>query len=221
VKWAGTEVSAEEQKDRKRKLIIRHAASIFNRRGSQGATLEDVAAQLQISKAALYRYVNNKNDLLLACHQEAVRIAMRAADSAERVGENGWIKIRLTLQRHLEDMIETLGVPAMLLEENSLDTESMALVLRLRDKYESRLRQFYSDGVADGSIVRGDARIAVFMLLGALNWTAKWYSPDGRWKPDEIAEAIVEIATRGIAAKPRDTLLSTLHQVAESRSLPL
>lgn len=210
-KWAGTELSAPEKKERKRKLIIRHAATIFNRRGSQGATLDDVAAQLQISKAALYRYVNNKNDLLFACHQEAVRIAMKAADGAERVGENGWTKIRLTLQRHLEDMIEALGVPAMLLEENSLDSESMEAVLRLRDQYDRRLQAFYDEGVADGSVVPGNAKIAVFTLLGALNWTAKWYRPGGPWAPDEIAEAIVETATRGIAAKPRDTFLSTLH----------
>ena len=211
-KWGSTELSAAQQKERKRKLIIRHAASIFNRRGSQGATLDDVAAQLQISKAALYRYVNNKNDLLLACHQEAVRIAMKSADAAERLGQDGWTRIRLTLQRHLEDMIESLGVPTMLLEESSLDAESMAEVLSLRDSYEKRLRQFYQEGVEDGSIVPGDPKIAVFMLLGALNWTAKWYRPEGTWSPSEIAEAIVELATRAIAARPKAELMSTLHR---------
>jgi AcrR family transcriptional regulator len=210
-KWAGTQLSADEQKERKRKLIIRHAATMFNRRGSQGATLEEVAAQLEISKAALYRYVNSKNDLLLACHQEAVRIAMNAADRAERIGGDGWTKIRLTLQLHLEDMIDSLGVPTMLLEENSLDRKSMEMVVKLRDKYESRLRQFYREGVKDGSILPGDAKIGVFSLLGALNWTAKWYRSDRPWKSDEIAEAIVETATRGIASRPRDAFLSALH----------
>ena len=210
-KWAGTEVSACLQKERKRNLIIREAANIFNRRGSQGTTLEDVAARLQISKAALYRYVTNKSDLLLACHQEAVRIAMNAAERAERIGGDGLSKLRLTLQHHLEDMIETLGVPAMLFEENSLEGESMAEVLDLRDKYEGRLRQFYQEGVADGSVLPGNAKLAVFSLLGALNWTAKWYRSDGNWKADEIAEAVVEIAIRGIARNPKDAFLSKLH----------
>lgn len=215
-KWAGTELSAEKQKERKRKLIIREAATIFNRRGSQGATLEEVATQLNISKAALYRYVDNKNDLLLACHQEAVRLAMKAADSAERSGGNGWTKIRLTLQRHLEDMIESLGVPTMLFEENSLDAKSMDMVLRMRDAYEGRLRQFYREGVADGSILPGDAKLAVFALLGALNWTAKWYRPNGPWKADEIAEAIVEIVTRGIASNPQEAFLGRLHTISSN-----
>src|SRR5262249_2936913 len=185
-KWVGTELSVEEQRERKRKLIIRQAAVIFNRRGAQGATLHDVAAGLQISKAALYRYVNNKNDLLLACHLEAVKIAMRAADAAEHNAENGWTKIKFTLQRHLEDMIQDLGVPAMLLEENSLEPSGMKLVLEQRDKYENRLRSFYREGVSDNTVVPGNPKIAVFALLGALNWTAKWYRADGRWKPREI-----------------------------------
>lgn len=213
-KWADTELSAVEKKERKRKLIIRHAATIFNRRGSQGTTLDEVAAQLQISKAALYRYVSNKNELLLECHVEAVRIAMKAAEQAERIGGDGWTKIRLTLQLHLENMIESLGVPAMLFEEGALEVESMERVVQLRDQYESRLRQFYRDGVADGSVLPGDPKIAVFALLGALNWTAKWYRLDGPWRPGDVAEAIIETVTRGIAAKPREAFSGTLHGLA-------
>lgn len=212
-KWAGTQLSSNELKEMKRKLIIRQAASTFNRRGSQGATLEDVAAQLKISKAALYRYVSNKKDLLLACHLEAVRIAQEAADSADRLGESGWMKIHLSLKRHLENMIQSLGVPSLILEDNSLDEESMEMIVTLRDAYEGRLRSFYEEGVKDGSVIPGNAKVAVFAMLGALNWTAKWYQPDGEWKPEEISEAIVEVVTRGISARPRERLLSTLHNL--------
>lgn len=210
-KWVGSGLSIVEKRENKRKLIIRHAASIFNRRGNQGTTLDDVAAKLMISKAALYRYVDNKNDLLVACHTEAVRIALNAADRSERLGGDGWTKIQLTLQRHLEDMIEILGVPAMLFEENSLDDESIGKILELRDEYESRLRQFYKEGVVDGSVLPGNAKIAIFSLLGALNWTAKWYDIEGDWKSDEVAEAVVETAMRGIAAKPKNVFLSLIH----------
>ena len=63
-RWANAVPSRAEQSDTKRKAIIREAARVFNRRGSHGTTLEDVAERLGVSKTALYRYVDNKNDLL-------------------------------------------------------------------------------------------------------------------------------------------------------------
>ena len=86
-RWANAIPSRAEQTDTKRRAIIREAAKVFNRRGSHGTTLEDVAERLGVSKAALYRYVQNKNDLLCACHEEAMEIAfdpsIRATDKTK------------------------------------------------------------------------------------------------------------------------------------------
>jgi len=202
-RWSGSGLSVTEQRRQKRALILRHAAPLFNRRGSQAATLGAVAAELRISKAALYRYVSSKNDLLLACHLEALSIATAAADAAELQPLDGCSRLQYALRYHLENMISKLGVPALLLEEDSIDPISMKKVVGMRDAYERRLRKFYADGVADGSIVPGNAKLAVFSLLGALNWTAKWYNSNGPWSAADIAEAIAETTTRGIATKRR------------------
>ena len=89
-RWANAVPSSAEQSDTKRKAIIREAARVFNRRGSHGTTLEDVAERLGVSKAALYRYVENKNELLCACHEEAMEIANDNLDIGERVGRTGF-----------------------------------------------------------------------------------------------------------------------------------
>src|SRR5262249_19618227 len=88
-KWANAVPSRAEQSRTKRKAIIREAARVFNRRGSHGTTLEDVAERLGVTKTALYRYVNNKNDLLCACHEEAMEIAFEHLDEGERTGRPG------------------------------------------------------------------------------------------------------------------------------------
>lgn len=212
-RWSGSNLSVSEQQKQKRELILRHAAPLFNRRGSQAATLSAVADELRVSKAALYRYVASKNELLFACHLEALRIALEAADAAANLPLDGCAKIQMTLRSHLENMILRLGVPALLLEEDSLDARSMKKIVSLRDTYEERLRTYYAEGVRDGSIVPGDAKLAIFALLGALNWTAKWYKPEGGWTAEDIAEAIAETAARAIAAKRRP-LKSRLHVAA-------
>ena len=210
-RWANAVPSRAEQQDTKRRAIIREAARVFNRRGSHGTTLDDVAERLGVTKTALYRYVANKNDLLAACHEEAMQIAEENLDEGERLGRTGLDKIRIAMTGYLRTMIGDLGVPILILEENALSGESFARVKALRDAFEKRLRGLVAEGVADGSILPVDPKLAVFMLLGAVHWVTKWYSPDGPWTPEDASEALIELATRGFAAAPPATLESPLH----------
>jgi TetR/AcrR family transcriptional regulator len=211
-RWANAIPSRAEQSDTKRRAIIREAAKVFNRRGSHGTTLEDVAERLGVSKAALYRYVQNKNDLLCACHEEAMQIASEHLDIGERTGRNGLEKIQIAMTGYLRAMINDLGVPVLVLEENALEPQSAVRIVKLRDVFEKRLRSLVKLGVSDGSIVPVDPKLAVFMLLGAILWVNKWYSPEGQWSGEDTAAALIELATRGLAARPARTLASPIHK---------
>lgn len=186
----------------KRKAILRAAAVIFAKQGSHGATLEGVAASLGVSKAALYRYVLNKNDLILACQEEALEIADRALTKGESDGRNALEKIRIGLRIYLVEMMAELGVPALILEDNALHGDEALRTTEKRDAYEMRMRRLVTEGQTDGSIVRTEPKVAVFMLLGAIHWVAKWYRPEGVWSPEAVADAIVELATRALDADP-------------------
>jgi TetR/AcrR family transcriptional regulator len=211
-RWANAIPSRAEQSDTKRRAIIREAAKVFNRRGSHGTTLEDVAERLGVSKAALYRYVQNKNDLLCACHEEAMQIANEHLDIGERTGRNGLEKIQIAMTGYLRAMINDLGVPVLVLEENALEPQSAVRIVKMRDAFEKRLRGLVKLGISDGSIVQTDPKLAVFMLLGAILWVNKWYSPEGQWSGEDASVALIELATRGLAAKPARTMTSPIHK---------
>jgi TetR/AcrR family transcriptional regulator len=215
-RWANAVPSRAEQSKTKRKAIIREAARVFNRRGSHGTTLEDVAERLGVTKTALYRYVANKNDLLCACHEEAMEIAFEHLDEGERTGRTGLEKIQIAMSGYLRSMISELGVPVLLLEENALEKQSALRIVALRDKFEKRLRGLVKLGVTDGSIVPTDPKLAVFMLLGAVHWVTKWYSPNGPWTADDAASALIELATRSLAAKPAKALTSPIHKTSRA-----
>jgi TetR/AcrR family transcriptional regulator len=205
-KWANAVPSRAEQTQHKRKAIIREAARVFNRRGSHGTTLDDVAERLGVTKTALYRYVDNKNDLLCACHEEAMEIANEHLEHGERTGKTGLEKIQIAMTGYLRSMISELGVPVLLLEENALEKESALRIVGLRDKFEARLRALVKMGIDDGSIVAADPKLAVFMLLGAVHWVTKWYSAAGAWSAEDVSAALIELATRAFAAKPARSL---------------
>jgi AcrR family transcriptional regulator len=59
--------------------IAQAAKEIFAERGYQRATLEDIAQRAGISKATIYLYYRNKDDLFLHVVEELVNTAMAAA----------------------------------------------------------------------------------------------------------------------------------------------
>jgi TetR/AcrR family transcriptional regulator len=219
-RWANAVPGREQQLESKRKAIIREAAKVFNRRGSHGTTLDDVAERLGVSKAALYRYVQNKNDLLYACHEEAMEIARESMDRGEAEGRTGLEKIQFGMKDYLREMIGAMGVPVLILEENALSGEQAARIIDLRDGFEKRMRRLVEEGIRDGSILPLNPKLAIFMLLGAVHWVTKWYSAEGSWTADEVADALVEMTTRGLAAQPIETLQAQIHNVTVAFERP-
>src|SRR5215510_13004122 len=49
--------------------ILKSAAKAFRKLGYHGATVEEIAAALQMKKGNLYYYFKNKEEILFACHQ--------------------------------------------------------------------------------------------------------------------------------------------------------
>ncbi|MDP3546401.1 MAG: hypothetical protein Q8S29_09505, partial [Phreatobacter sp.] len=74
------------------------------------------------------------------------------------------------------------------------------------------MRRLVEEGIADGSILAINPKLAVFTLLGAVHWVTKWYSPEGAWSADDVAEALIEVATRGFAANPGAELTARLNR---------
>ncbi|MGE0846057.1 MAG: TetR/AcrR family transcriptional regulator [Flavobacteriaceae bacterium] len=212
-RWANAVPDRDEQLEIKRKAIIREAAKVFNRRGMHGTTLDEVAERLGVTKTALYRYVRNKDELLFACHQEAMEIARECVDQGEAAGRTGLEKIQIGMGGYLREMIGAMGVPVLILEENALSEERAAEIIAMRDDFEIRMRRLVEEGIRDGSILPLNPKLAIFILLGAVHWVTKWYSPSGPWSADDVAEALIELATRGLAAKPDEILSSAIHRV--------
>ncbi|MDX5360923.1 MAG: TetR/AcrR family transcriptional regulator [Alphaproteobacteria bacterium] len=210
-RWANAVPDRETQLENKRKAIIREAAKVFNRRGSHGTTLDDVAERLGVTKAALYRYVRNKNDLLYACHEEAMEIARECMDRGEAEGRTGREKIEIGMKGYLREMIGAMGVPVLILEENTLTGERARRIIGLRDAFEARMRRLVEEGIADGSIAQVNPKLAIFMLLGAVHWVTKWYSPKGVWTADDVSDALIEMVMRGLSAEPSPELTARIH----------
>ena len=77
------EQARRELRDRKREAILLAAARLFNERGYHATSLDDVAAQLGISKPVVYHYLGNKERVLLECMHNGMTQLQEAAAKAK------------------------------------------------------------------------------------------------------------------------------------------
>ena len=200
--WGNALPSRSERAELKRNSIFREAARCFSRAGFHGTSMDDIAERLGVTKAALYRYVPNKHEVLFATFNLAMDSSFANLDRGEKEGSNGLEKLRIALRGYLEDLIGKLGHPVVLLEDSALLPDQSRALIRRRDEAERRFRKLVKEGIEDGSIAPCDPKLAVFALLGAINWVPKWYRDDGEWTAAQVSESLVNLVTRSIAAHP-------------------
>ncbi len=204
--WKNAVLDASAQFDRKREVLLREAAASFNRRGYHGTSLAEIAKKLGVTKAALYTYVPSKEELLYYCHDSAMDTAIESLNKARASGGNGLQMLGATLLNYLEMMLGEEGGYVVLLEENAMKPVHVRAIVKKRDLFEHGLRDIVSAGIADGSIVPCNPKLAVFMAMGALNWSRKWYRPSGDWSGPQIAMALTEVLERSLSSAPSATL---------------
>ncbi len=178
--------------------IIRSAAEVFRRKGYHGATMEEIAAQLRMTKGSLYYYFANKEAILCSCHKRSLEIGFKALELARESGKPADERLRILLRYYIRGLADELRGSVILLEEGSLSREHWQQIVRLRDKYERGLRQLIEEGIKEGRFVASVPKVEGFIILGAVNWISKWYSPDGELSPETVAEMFADRLVGGL-----------------------
>ena len=92
------------------------------------------------------------------------------------------------------------------MEEQALEPADRVKLVRQRDRFERGLRALVKEGIEDGSVVPCDPKLTIFVILGAMNWVAKWFKPSGPWKPEQITLALSQIFERTMSSSPAAAL---------------
>ena len=85
------------------------------------------------------------------------------------------------------------------LEVDGLPATLRRRLLAKRDRYERGIRRLVAAGTTSGEFVAEcDPKLATLVILGSLNWTARWFRPEGDQSAREIAEAFADYLIRGL-----------------------
>ena len=84
--------------------------------------------------------------------------------------------------------------------EDPLPPASRQKLRRMKAALDVEFRELIRQGIAEGSIVDCDPKLAAFTFAGALSWIGRWYRPDGGLAPAEIAEQCIRVLIDGLRA---------------------
>jgi len=87
----------KREKEERRNAILQAAAAVFFSKGFAVATMEEIAAEAELSKGTLYLYFKNKDDLFLALSAQVVETIARKFEELARSGATGLEAIRAML----------------------------------------------------------------------------------------------------------------------------
>ncbi len=183
--------------------IVEAATSIFHRRGFKAATLDEVAKELHLTKAALYNYVPSKGKLLSLIYNQAFEKIFHRIYEISALPVSPEEKLRQIIRDHICNIItDNIAMFSVFFaEENQLPSKDFQKIRAEKKKYTRLIMQIIEEGIETGVFKPVDARLQAYAILGMCNWLYKWYKPDREvFTPEQIADQFLALLETGYLA---------------------
>jgi AcrR family transcriptional regulator len=193
-------VADDTRFEAQRHRILKAAASCFNQKGFSGTSLKDVSRHLDLTDAALYYYVKNKEELVYQCYLRAAELGREAMDRAIEDGSTGFEKAQLYITYHVEIMVGERGPVAIMSEIPSLKRTHRNEILEVSRRHSTGFEGILQAGIADGSIAPCDVRMTGNAIMGSINWIPKWFHGSSKMAK-QIMQEFPDTLTAGLKPK--------------------
>lgn len=179
--------------------MLEVAARLFKERGYRGATLQDVADEIGLTRTAIYHYFSSKEQLLYRILEEALKDAVARFEKIASSDVPPEQKMHRLVQEYVSLVIQYGPSWWVLLSdgEQNLPPRQYRRLHRLMRQQDSTLQEIFREGVESGKFAPLNPKIAVFAVAGMCNWLARWYDPKGDVDPDALAGVFMHILEHG------------------------
>ena len=191
----------------KRIEILRSAAAAFRRRGYHGASVEEIASALHMTKGNLYYYFQSKEEILYFCHDYSLDILLDLLRRTEAAGGAPEKRLRALIEAFVHMIIDELHGTALTMDLQALSPPLLKRIIAKRDRFDHGIRSILQEGMEQGLFTPGDPKLLSFAILGAVNWITRWFDPAGSASSEQIGQSFAEYLVRGLMAPPESAAL--------------
>jgi TetR/AcrR family transcriptional regulator, cholesterol catabolism regulator len=196
----GDEEDAAGESPPREQQVRAAALRLFRDKGYHATSMRDIAAEVGINKGSLYSYIRSKEDLLIPFFERAMGLLLA---EIEAISANESLtateRLKRAIKAHILNVTENLDILTVYLSEwRQLRADSLSTVRQQRERYAALFLAIVEDGVNRGEFRAIDPRISALGMIGMCNYLFRWYRPDGRLTPDQVADALIEMVMRGV-----------------------
>ena len=176
----------------KRATVLAEAALSLNRLGVSQTSLADIARRVGVSRAALYYYFEDQQDLVFQCYRNScILFAGRLQEAIDGGGDALTILDAFVDGVQQEDQVEF----AALSELAYLRPEQRAVILELHDKVVADLCGVLRRGSERGELRSCEEGVVAQTILGVISWVPLTH----RWRTREsLSDAEMLAATKDL-----------------------
>ncbi len=178
--------------------ILKSAAAAFRRRGYHGASVDEIASALEMTKGNLYYYFRNKEEILFACHDYSLDVLLGLMTEVEADASRPDEKLRRLILAFIHMMLDELQGTALTLDLQALSPPLLKRIIAKRDRFDRGMRDIVQQGIDQGLFRPGDPKMIGFAMMGAVNWITKWFDPEGPMTSEEIGQRFADYLVGGL-----------------------
>lgn len=188
--------------------IMAAARAVFREKGYEDAPLSDIAERANVVEGSIYRYFENKRDLLVKVIEDWYEGML--ADYDEHLAGIGGTRNRLRymIWRHLRTIHDEPALCNLMFQFLRTGRDySHTAVHELNRRYTRRTLDIVREGIDAGEL-RGDVSLALVrdMIYGCVEHrTWAYLRGEGEFDPDLTADAIVELILSGLRKRQEET----------------
>ena len=182
---------------------VREAAvNLIARYGYEAMSMRQLAAEVGVQAAALYRYFPTKEDLLFTLmreHMEGLREAWERArpfdaDPAEQLAAYVRNHIAFHIGRRHATHVSNM-------ELRSLSPDRLTQILKQRTAYEKELRTILREGAEAGDFSIEDTGLTAMALIQMMTGVIVWFRPGERLSVTEVTATYLSMTMRLVGAR--------------------
>jgi AcrR family transcriptional regulator len=179
--------------------VLEEAAKALNRNGVSQTSLSEIAERIGVSRAALYYYFEDQEDLVFQCYRRSCEVMARRLNEAAHSGEDALC----VLDRFLESMLGGAEAEfAALSEAAYLRPEQRGIIIGLYEAILSNIAEILETGARRGDMRPCGSRMVAQAILGVISWipmARRWRTSDTVSDRD-LLDAVRSLFREGVAA---------------------
>jgi AcrR family transcriptional regulator len=181
--------------------VLRGAVKVFNERGYDGTSMEDLSRELGITKSAIYHHVTSKEELLRLAVNRALDGLFMLLDEVALVEGPAMTRLEELARRSVLLLVAELPFVTLLLRVRG-NTRAERAALARRREFDAAVASLVTQARDEGDLRPDvDPALVARLLYGTINSLVEWYRPREGGRPGDLAESVVAVAFDGLRVK--------------------